>query len=433
MPNVFGLETPQEVQQRMLDESRERFLEGQKSESSGARVGASLGAIFGGTIRKSLDTRKARKSEAQRLVESTGMSVSEAREQAKENVPRDFAEVRKAKRVEKAMASAQETLDTLTPVLGVTLATAAAHFTAARQLRELGMRSEAQAMSMKGVELRQEEEIRLIALEDAKVTLAQKRATLNETGDISFTDLLDNREEAVALIDAEEDPDKLEALELRKGDIEAQIAKLNFISMSDADERALSKSGRSKVAGELVELQSVDNKLAAIEGDLVRLKGDVSQTKWGELAAETAGFMEKWFNIAPETIGADTLIEDVTAIQGGGAFVSAQIRHALTGAAMSAAEAVYLEPFLLNPADNLSTKLAKVRVVRRYMQLDIDTRNALINNKAAGDRWLSDNERLAKQDIKDEKKSRKAATPRDDTVASGLSTVQGLIKAAEGE
>ena len=91
MPDSFGFETPQEAIARV----RERFSEQQTDlgrtalgSSPGGQAGIALGQIFGPSIRKSLETRSARRSEAERLVRETGLSKQEARARAKQRASR---------------------------------------------------------------------------------------------------------------------------------------------------------------------------------------------------------------------------------------------------------------------------------------------------------------------------------------------------------
>src|SRR5690606_20692906 len=63
--------------------------------------------------------------------------------------------------------------------------------------------------------------------------------------------------------------------------------------------------------------------------------------------------------------------------------VSAQIRHALTGAAMSAQEAVLLTPFLPEVKDSKTTKLAKIEAIREFATLAPEIRKAILADPEA--------------------------------------------------
>jgi hypothetical protein len=67
----------------------------------------------------------------------------------------------------------------------------------------------------------------------------------------------------------------------------------------------------------------------------------------------------------------------------GMSYVSAQIRHALTGAAMSAQEAVLLTPFLPEVKDSKTTKLAKIEAIREFATLAPEIRKAILADPEA--------------------------------------------------
>ena len=444
MPSEFGFETPQEVLARLRLEDQERRLAFGKTalgQSPGGQVGQSLGSIFGPALRRASETRAFRKSEAQRFVEATGVSQREARQLAKQNIPAEFAQVRQAKDVQKAGQSSVKLRDELIRNgTSVVDAQVAGMFSMASTLRNLGLNDQATELSLQATQIDNAEQLRLAKIEDMKADLNATRAnTLNtldhiaNRGETAFTKLVNKQSSLIAQIDTSDDPQEIADLEREKGNIEGQIAKQNFVSLSDADERQLlSRAGTNKVAGEIFELEVVDNKLASLEQTLLDNKGSFASTKWGEIAAASASFMEQWFGIDPASIGADTLIGDVTAIKGGAAFLSAELRHELTGAAMSPAEAVFLEPFLAGPADSLSKKLAKVRVVRKYTSLDIAKRTELLNDALAGSKWLVEAEKVALEEIALEKLGRTSATSLDERVTGAVSRVDELIREAEG-
>jgi hypothetical protein len=105
--------------------------------------------------------------------------------------------------------------------------------------------------------------------------------------------------------------------------------------------------------------------------------------------------------------------------QGSSAFIAAGIRHALTGAAMSPAEAVFLEPFLPLPNDARTVALNKVRVIQKYTQLSHDIRQQLLNDPLSADGFMRSLERQAAADARRDKA---AKTPK---AQSGTAT-QGV-------
>ena len=371
------------------------------------------------------------------------MSMQEAREAAKENVPRDFSQVRRAKQFEKASTTAQSTFANLEGVLGTERAQAASETVMAHQLRRMGFDTEASAMSMQAADRLKAEDLREINLRKVKAEASGAELDLQNTRDImanrgksELQQLVDEREILLTSIDTATDIDEITSAERELGAVEARIDKLNFISLSDADERKLSKAGLNKQLENLADLEQQDADLALLEGILNDQKGSLASTSFGRFGARTAGFMELHFGLDPASISADTLISDVTSIDGSAAWVSAAIRHALTGAAMSPAEAVFLQPFLATPGEPLSKMLGKVQVIRRFIALGIEGRRALIqansDNPATGDQWVERELRRADNYTPPYKKSK--ADPNDATSATeaGIAIIDAILKEQGG-
>jgi signal transduction histidine kinase len=271
----------------------------------------------------------------------------------------------------------------------------------------MGFQNEATAMTLQAQEIMRAEQDRERELEKAKVDLSATRArtdlTLAQTGDVGatgFTRLLDAREAKIAEIETSKDPDQIALLQSELGYIEGNLAKQNFISLSDADERALSKAALGKVNLELLDSELLDTRLGELEGVLRGHKGSLASTAIGRFGAGAVERMEAFFGIDPGTYGADTLLADVQEIGSMAAFVSSEIRHALTGAAMSAQEAPLLEPFLATPGDSISKMLAKVETVRRYTQLDIAQRKAFLNAPAEAAHWMREMSKQVEKEAK---------------------------------
>ena len=440
MPDIFGNPTPQEVQQQILQsqaETRAAYAQGQ---SGVGRGGFAIGQALGGAFRKTLDTRGARKSAAARLVEETGMSVDEARKLAKQSVPREFNQVRQAKQLEKASSVASFVFETQAPHIGVPRARAQQARVMSIQLRRLGMDTEANALTEQADAMEKAEIDRQLNVDKVKAGIESTRANtrkteseIDEKDDTAFIDTVQTAESLRAKIETETDPKVLESLERQLGYVEANIAKQNNISLSDADAAMLNNSGENKLALEYVDQKLLEQRLLTLKDVLVEQKGSLASTAIGRFGAGAAGFMENTFGLDPGSIGADTLIGDVNEISGSSAFVSAEIRHALTGAAMSPAEAVFLQPFLSTPGESISKNIAKVDVILKFTQLDIKARQALIENpETLGQTWL---ESEAARSEREFNKARKDAptTDRDVSVTEGLSRVQQLIRAAEGK
>lgn len=228
MPDAFGLETPKEAQERVAELFRQQRIDFSSSalaQTTGGRAGQALGQIFGGSIKKFLDTRSARKSEAARLVEETGVSAQEARKLAKSNVAPDFREVRRSKSIEKASLSAQEVVERLTPEVGPVLAQASGMLVMAAELRKLGFASEATSMTQQAIKIRQDEELRIAELDSL-------RTGTKNIGTRPIENLQGGREEIEAKIDASDDPQEIVKLERSLDEINKAIEKNLFITGS---------------------------------------------------------------------------------------------------------------------------------------------------------------------------------------------------------
>ncbi len=448
MPDQFGQETPQEaiarVRQSFVDQ-QVRFAESPLATTSGGQAGQALANIFGGAIKRRLDTRRARQSEAARLVEETGISQQDARELAKQNIPLQHAEVRKASRMSKAAGEARKLIEERTPIDGPVIAQAKGMILQAQKLREMGFHTEASTMTLEAVKIKNNEQERLLEVEKVKAATAASRAAtalstarLNEIGDTPFIDTVQKaealREEITAKVDASADATEIESLERQLGHIDSQIEKLNAITgTTEYDPSSLSKAGKNKQAEKLIELNILFGKADEVERVLVENEGSLAATIWGRMTSRALGFMEDKFARLPSESEQD-FMQRVTDIQGGSAFVSAQIRHALTGAAMSAAEVVYLEPFLPQPGDSLSQMLMKIRVVKKYTALDIAFRRELLENEISGNRFLETASRQATREIAREARARAAGTtdlpPPTGTRTEAIDETQSIIQDA---
>lgn len=257
MPDAFGNLTPDEasalIRQQFADQ-RAAFAETPLARTPGGQAGASLGAIFGGTIRKSLETRGRRKTETERLVEETGISRGEARALAKENIPRDFNEIAKAKKIAGARSVAQQVFQDAVDA-GSTEATARSNsmFVMADQLNELGFRDEGAAMTQQATQIAQEEELRVLGIEEIKVGIASTRGATAQQGATPLTRLQEKRATAELALDGETDPNKVADLERNIREINQQIEADAFKSgLTEADERAAAAGSLTKtVKGKL--------------------------------------------------------------------------------------------------------------------------------------------------------------------------------------
>lgn len=418
MHGQFGLETPQEALRRANQGFTEAFQTAQETGGPGAQLGASLAAIFGPSIRKRLETRNARKSEAAKLA-LEGISSSEARAMAKAAIPVQFDAVRKAKKIQNLGQESAAITEQKKGELGETFARIEGMFHMSRNLRAAGFNAEATALSLQAVELSTAEEQRVAALQNLKArtaaslaTAAKSEAELRlEVGQPAFVQLVNQSESLRAQIEESDDVNEIESLERQLGKVEANIAAKNFRSRTEADlkrEKLFTGTGVNLQATELFESQLLDDRLGSLEQDLIEAKGTFAATAAGRVTANFLGFLEDKFGREPDESETD-FINRVTQIDAGAAFVSAEIRHALTGAAMSAEEAVYLEPFLAGPMDSVTEKLAKIRVIRQFTQMDIASRTALLNDRLAGKIFFIEAERKANLDLRREKRERAEA------------------------
>ena len=389
MPDAFGNETPQEALGRVratFRENNQRFQNSGMSNSKGAQAGQALANIFGGITKKALDTRAGRKSEAERLA-GFGLSTVEARELARKNVPFSHKEVQKAKMIKRFSAEADERVEELSNAEGYTpeLARAGGMLVMASKLREAGFTQEATNMTMQAGQIRTAEQTRIAELENLNArTGASQASTLKTLDDITnandtqMTRLVESSEILTAQIENSDNPSEIAKYERMRGRIDARIAKLNTITgTTENDPSALSRAGKNAMVKELIDLKVLDSQLGELQNTLINSEGDLAASLWGRMTESALGAAEVYLNRTP-TESEEAFLERVRANQSEPALLSADIRHALTGAAMSPAEAVFLEPFLPIPGESRSIMLSKVMAIRKYTQLDIATRSALL-------------------------------------------------------
>ncbi len=162
MANVFGFQTVEEaneaIRQRWI-ENNQRVQAMGRNAPPGVQVGQALANMFGGRVKRALDTRTARKEERDRLMETQGLSKDEARDVAKATISPEFAEVRKAKRMEEISLGGRSVMDELI-ANGVPAARAQAvgMFEVAKRLSEQGFPEEASALRVQASELLQQQD-----------------------------------------------------------------------------------------------------------------------------------------------------------------------------------------------------------------------------------------------------------------------------------
>jgi len=431
MPDAFGQETPQEAIARVQGSFRQqnqRFQNSAAFSSKGAQAGQALANIFGGVTKQFIDTRRDRKSEAARLAAEQGISQEEARDLAKQNIPFGHSEVRQAKTFKRLSEEAdQHTADLTTGGVNPEIARASGMIMLASKLRAQGFSSEASKMTQQAMEVKRAEETRLFELDNLRQRTAASRASelsslasANQAGETNFTKLVNRSELLQTQIDLSDDPQVIARLERMQGDIDAQIAKLNTITgTTEQDPGFLSTAGKNKQATEIIEGKVLQDSLEMLESDLVDAQGDFAASSFGRLTSKGIGFAERFFNRTP-TEDEQEFVQRVKDTHGGLAFIAADIRHALTGAAMSPAEAVFLEPFLPLPSDSRTEALAKTRLLIRYTQADVRIRTELLNS--SDDTRRSYMENLQKETADQLKRETEAQRQRDVLDNNGIST-----------
>lgn len=410
MPDQFGQETPQEALQRVrasFQTQNKDFWDSNAAASPGMQAGQALTNLFGGVSKKFLETRADRKSETQRLVEQTGLDKETARAIAKQNIPLAHREVRMANRRRQIAKQGNATTEALrSSGENEIYARAVGMIQTAQQLRLNGFESEATQMTNEAIAMRQAEEQRLAEVENLKARTNASRASTrsshasaDQAGETSFTKLVNRSEELQAAIDTADSPETIAMLERMQGRIDGQIMKLNTVT-GTTEHDPLSTAGKNKQATEIIEQKVLLDGLNMLDSTLEGAKGDMAATLWGNLGNRALGAMESMFNRTP-TETEQEFQQRVAEINGGIALIAAGIRHSLTGAAMSPAEAVFLEPFLPLPSDSRTQMQAKVKVLIRYTQQDIETRQYLLNNKDEANAYMAN---LARQERAEAKK-----------------------------
>ena len=210
MPDIFGNPTPQEVQQELIASQQQRLAAlFENAERGQDRGGIAIGAALGGAFRKTRDTSKARKSEAERLVEETGMSVAEARAQAKQNVPREFDQVRKAKELRKITGGAEGIIAALEPSMGLRRAQAQTARIMSVRLRLADMPEEANNLITQAALLEEEQDGLDSVKALDKVKLEQAKKTLETTDTPELQDQIRDRARLEGIVDTSKDPEAI--------------------------------------------------------------------------------------------------------------------------------------------------------------------------------------------------------------------------------
>jgi hypothetical protein len=352
MPDSFGNPTPQEVQQAILQQQQTKLTNAFNSQGSGfGKAGVGLGNALGGLFRKNtVDPR-----------------------------------VEKAAAIQEGVAIGQRTYDQLQDKIGHERARAAQMTVTAAQMRRLGFSQEANNITLQAIDEKRTEELRQLGLEQLRADIANTRSQIEDRGESETTRLADDLEEKTALIETTEDPVERAQLMQQKEYLLGRMTMLTTRSLSDADFQQLTGSGINKINLDILDDKLLDERFGMLEQQVMNFQGDWAATTIGNVGATIASGLEGFAGVPPGTWGADDLVADVTEFKSFPAYASSQLRHALTGAAMSAQEQPLMEPFLPTPGDSPSVMLGKIRAVRAYTQLDIATRQAFLDQHLASD------------------------------------------------
>jgi hypothetical protein len=388
MPDALGNATPQEVIAAIQAQRSKNFYQAQASGNRGVQAGASLAAIFGGPLKTTLDTRRARKDEAARLMKTQGMSEEQAMEEAKATIGRDRAEVRRAKQVQEASQDMQTFMDGLPAHIPTDMRMAQAKLMMSNRMRSMGLTAEANNLSLQAYEEIEAAEQAALERENLKArtraSTASAAKTEAETPFVGATAFMQNvmqKEQIIARLNdpnTQLTPEQRDSLMRAKGHLEAKILKDETITGRTTEDVRNDPVLMRKLFAEVADSQVLINEINAAEEMLGELSA-FDSTVFASLGKDFLGFSEKWFGRKP-TESEREFMDRIIEKEGKAGIIAAKIRHALTGAQMSAFEIVYLQPFLPGPEDSVEQIRGKMRVIKDYTQIDVDTRMELFRN-----------------------------------------------------
>lgn len=395
MPDAFGNLTPQEVLAMMQDRAGKRFAQAQATGNPGVQAGASLAAIFGRPLAKTLDTREARKEETLRLMKTQGISREEAEKQAKMNVGREFKSVRKAQQLQDASAEMQDFIDGLDPSIPIDMRMAQGKLMLSNRMRSMGLTTEANNLAQQATAEIAAAEQAALERENLKArtraSVASAEKTEAETPYVGTTAFMQNVMQKEQIIARLQDPntqltqEQRDSLLRAKGHLEAKIMKDETITGRTPDDVRNDPVLMRKLFADVADNEVLVNNIDAAVADLQDLD-NFEKTFWANVGRDALGFMERWFGREPTESEAE-FMQRVQTKEGKAALVAAKVRHALTGAQMSAFEIGFLAPFLPAPDDPVAKQVAKLRIVREYTQLDTETRMQLFQ-QGLTESWL---------------------------------------------
>ncbi len=395
MPDAYGNPTPQEVYAAIQKQSAQNFYRAQATGDPAVQFGASLAAIFGNPLKTEIDTRRARKAEAARLMKTQGLTEEEAKEEAKASVGRDRAEVRRAKQVQEATGEVQEFIDSLPAEIPLDMRTAQGKLMLSNRMRSMGLTTEAnnlateanneiiaaQQAALERDNLLSRTEASRASADSSRASAAKTRAEMPYVGTTSFQQNVMAKEQIIAQLNdpnTQLTPEQRDSLLRAKGHLEAKIHKDSTIVGRTESDIKNDPVLMRKLFSDISDKQVLLNELHAAEEMLMDLDSFDSSV-WAGLTKDFLGFAENYFGRKPSESERE-FMDRIIDKEGRPTIIAAKIRHSLTGAQMSAFEIVYLQPFLPSPEDSVQEMVGKMRVIKEYTQLDVDTRMELFRN-----------------------------------------------------
>lgn len=300
-----------------------------------------------------------------------------------------YGQVRSMRRARRRNASLANVADSATSLLDeligkgadVEYARSVTFLQTARRLQALGFRAEASQLRNLGLNNLKAHRDTLASREKAKADLDK---TVAETENIGDTALVNLQEERAKLEQANEDPNlsdvEREDNARKIGEIEARIdiettrqivGRTQFDLLADPTFQRQQMSDHFEDTILLNRIDVAEQMLNAVTADDVSLLARAD--------AAFAGYLQAYFGFEPSLSQLEN-INNIVNQRGSASLVAAKIRHSLTGAQMSAFEIVYLEPFLPAPGDPLDVQRAKLRLIRKFIASDINTRMQLLYN-----------------------------------------------------
>jgi|15BtaG_2_1085339.scaffolds.fasta_scaffold19705_2 hypothetical protein len=349
MPDPYGNPTPQELFAANQQQQQTSFARAMQSGSKGAQAGASLAAIFN----------------------------------APDNAKQQIALERRATATQEAMSEMGSIVDSMPSAVPYDVRQGQGMLLMADRLRRLGLTQEANNLSVQGNAALAAAEKARLERENLKARTAasgaQAARTIAETQYVGMTPHMQNvttREQLNArLADETLTAEQRSTIERSMGHLDAKMLKDETITgRTEQDLRndpVLMRKMFSDLGDNQVLLNNIDGAMTQFEN-----LDTFEKTFWAEAQAGFFGFAEKYFG--RETSESEReFMERIQTKKGKSALIAAKVRHALTGAQMSAFEIQYLEPFLPSPDDPVSVAVNKLHIVRDYTQMDTDTRMAM--------------------------------------------------------